>query len=561
MDTVSDPRVPSVSGIDLEILVRDVAAGVVDFGELVQALMPMIRGDEQLPPEVALQLSTALIEIERDAAREDPLYALVNEQGAAAVALGEAGQILALNAAAADLFSLSSGDGLSALSITRDEFEQFERRLSTESGPTLIRAHLPETRPRIPIIMAGTYYPKFRAFVLTALHHHWPDSIDLAVKELFDLSRTEREVLAGLSRGRTSEDLARERGRSVGTVRQQVKSILQKMGVSTQVEAATLAAAATATAATTDNAVGTSTGLLPVQAQQAPLRIGAFRLGDRRVGWRRFGVATGRPVLMLHGPSFGAGEYPEDRRLARRFNLDVHAVERPGYGRTDVPSPDDDPLETQCRDIEVYLARTGLGEATLLAHEVGLIPALDLARRRPELVRGILAVSSAPPFGRLEQIEAMPGHQAIFIQAARHAPWLARLMTRLLRVRTRRLGPEGWTDVIFRDVEPDHEVMQRPGLLPGIIGTYSFYLNQMGAGFEVDLQIMLKDWGHLLSNLPVPLVLLHGARNASTPASSLEIFRDLNGAVEISIIENEGLTLAVSRPDLIYRLLADFVAG
>jgi pimeloyl-ACP methyl ester carboxylesterase/DNA-binding CsgD family transcriptional regulator len=549
----------TVSALDLEILVRNVAAGTVDFGELVQALMPMIRGDEQLPPEVALQLSTALIEIEGDAAREDQLYALVNEQGSAAIALSEAGQILALNPAAADLFALSSGDGLNALSISRAEFETFEQRLSTESGPTLVRAYLPGTRPRTPLIMAGTYYPRYRAFVLTALRHHWPDSIDLAVAELFGLSRTEREVLAELARGHTSEHIARERGRSPGTVRQQVKSILQKMGVSSQLEAATLAAAATATAAATDSAVGTSTGILPVHAHQTPLRIGAFRLADRRVGWRRFGVATGRPVLMLHGPSFGAGEYPEDRRLARRYNLDVHAVERPGYGRTDVPGPSEDPLETQCRDIDAYLARTGLEAATLLAHEVGLIPALELARRRPDLVRGILAVSSAPPFCRLEQIDAMPGHQAIFIQAARHTPWLARLMTRLLRVRTRRLGPERWTDVIFRDVEPDHEVMQRPALLPGIIGTYSFYLNQMGAGFEVDLQIMLQDWGHLISNLPVPLVLLHGACNASTPAGSLEIFRDLNGAVEISLVEDEGLTLAVSNPDPIYRRLAGLV--
>jgi pimeloyl-ACP methyl ester carboxylesterase/DNA-binding CsgD family transcriptional regulator len=523
--------------------------------------MPMIRGDAQLPPEIALQLSTTLIEIEGDAAREDQLYALVNDHGSPAIALSEAGQILALNTAAADLLAISSGDGLNALAVPREEFEMFERRLSTESGPTLVRTYLPGTRPRTPVIMAGTYYPRYRAFVLNALHHYWPDSIDLAAGELFGLSRTEREVLAGLSHGHTSEHIARERGRSIGTVRQQVKSILQKMGVSSQLEAATLAAAASATAAATGTVVGTSTGLLPLQSHQTPLRIGAFRLNDRRVGWRRFGVATGRPVVMLHGPSFGAGEYPEDRRLARRHNLDVHAVERPGYGRTDVPESTDDPLDTQGRDIEAYLAQVGLEKVTLLAHEVGLIPALEMARRRPDLVRGVLGVSSAPPFCRLEQIEAMPGHQAIFIQAARHSPWLARLMTRLLRVRTRRLGPEHWTDVIFRNVEPDHEVMQRPALLPGIIGTYSFYLNQMGAGFEVDLQIMLKDWGHLVSKATVPLALMHGSCNASTPVSSLQIFRELNDSIEISLVENEGLTLAVSRPDLIYRRLADLVGG
>jgi hypothetical protein len=81
------------------------------------------------------------------------------------------------------------------------------------------------------------------------------------------------------------------------------------------------------------------------------------------------------------------------------------------------------------------------------------------------------------------------------VQAARHAPWLAHLLVRLLMVQIRRLGPHEWADVIFRNLEPDTTVMRRPALMSGIVGTYSFYLNQQGAGFEQDLPMMLTDWG------------------------------------------------------------------
>ncbi len=133
---------------------------------------------------------------------------------------------------------------------------------------------------------------------------------------------------------------------------------------------------------------------------------------------------------------------------------------------------------------------------------------------------------------------------------------MARLMTRLLTIRTRRLGVERWTDVIFGGLDPDGHVMKHPTLRSGIIGTYSFYLNQMGAGFEQDLQMMLTDWSRLVAGLQVPTVLLHGCRNPTTPPAYLEIFRKLNRDLRIELVEDAGLTLAVSHPQRVYEELS-----
>ncbi len=552
-------QVLRASPAELEHLVRCVADRNCAFERLLDALMPMISGTEQLSAETALQLSTALFEIEERAAAEDQLYALVNEQGAPALALSEAGQVLTLNTAAAHLFRVSSGDGLAALHIDGNEFVGFKRRLTAMPGPTLIRVlRFDGGDGAIPLLMTGSYHPRFRAFTLTALQHHWPASIDLALEELYGLTVSEREVLSCLARGMTSEQIAGQRGRAVGTVRQQVKRILQKLGASSQLEAATLAAAA-ATRADHDTPV--RTGLLPLREQESHLQIGELMRNSRRVGWRRFGDSAGHKVLFLHGPSFGAGEYSADRDEAARHGLNVLAPERPGYGRTHSPAPGEDALECQYLDLLAVMEEQGFDQVTVLAHEVALIPGLELARRQPDRVRGVLAVSAAPPFRQLEQIQRMPDHQAIFIQAARHAPWLVRLMTRLLMVRTRQLGPESWTDVIFEGVEPDTHVITRPSLKSGVVATYSFYLNQMGRGFEVDLDLMLRDWGELFEQIACPVNLLHGRRNATTPPDTLEIFRHLYPAVCIELIDEAGLTLALSQPEAIYRRLAELAKG
>jgi|SRR5689334_22950594 DNA-binding NarL/FixJ family response regulator len=50
------------------------------------------------------------------------------------------------------------------------------------------------------------------------------------------LSETERVLLAGILRGKSEPELARERARSLPTVRHQVESIYRKLGVHSRAE-------------------------------------------------------------------------------------------------------------------------------------------------------------------------------------------------------------------------------------------------------------------------------------------------------------------------------------
>lgn len=548
---------------DFPALVRGVNSGQCAFEQLVERLLPAIDGTEKLPAETLLELSTALLDFEKAAVREDRLFALVNDENSATIALGDSGQILTMNAAATMMFKAVSGDGLSALNLRASDFAALKRRLVVSPGLTLLRLHPSSLRKEsAPIVMVVSYHPQFRAFVLSALKPGWPASIDLAMKELFSLTNTECEVLAHLANGDDSAEIARLRNRSVGTVRQQIKTLLSKLGCKSQLSAATLAASAasTANAASLGNIGGkvpaSVPGWLPVLAHDYPLTVFSMERDGRRIGYRSFGKSGGRTVLFMHGPSFGAGEYAADRRLAERYGLQVFAAERPGYGRTEPVPAGERPLACEYHDAMALVRRENLKSFFIMAHESALIPALEVAVREPVLCSGILAVSSSPPFLRLEQISALPSSQSIYIHAARQADWMSRLLIKILTVRMRRLGPQNWTDVIFGEQAIDRTVMARPALASGVIASYSFYLNQLGAGFEHDLRLMLEDWTDNLRAVRVPLFLVHGERNTTTPLRYLDILRQLRPDIQIELAPDAGLSLAVSHPQLIYRKLA-----
>lgn len=531
-------------------LVGLVAERKADFPDLIVALAPLIHQGSALPTETALALSVALHDIEAEALEEDALNRLVNQQSAPAFAINSVGAVLALNVAARQLFGLTLGDGVAQLGVDDAALHAFQQRLSDVSGPTMLKVVRPEAEG-LPMVMIGRYNHQYRAFVLTALQHHWPESIDKALEELFQLTRSERDVLSCLAQGQTAEQIALSRNRAAGTVRQQIKTVLQKLGATTQVQAATLASAAANALIDTPQR---SDALLLRQTDN-DMRLAEFIHQDRRIGWRRFGLAGGVPVIFLHGPFFGAGEFVADRQWAERLGMDVFAIERPGYGRTEIPPRTESVQMTMVQDILALMERQNIQRAAFLTHEVALIPALKIAQVAPERVTKIVGVSAAPPFKALAQVNAMPPQQSIFIWAAQHAQWLVRLLIRLGMVRLRKLGPDRWMDAVFGEVPGDMAVLNRPELQPGIIGTYSYNINQVGAGFEVDLQLTFSDWAELIQQNAVPVTLLHGEDNQTTRFEYAKLFTQLNPNIDLIGIPDTGQTLAIERPDLIYQQL------
>ncbi|WP_221798684.1 alpha/beta fold hydrolase [Oceanobacter mangrovi] len=534
-------------------MVLSVIRSQQDYSAILQYMEPVTRAGGPLSSDTVMELALLLSDVEQQAALNDQLYNLVKDESSPTLVLTEAGVILAQNRAAATLFHTTDGENHSRLGISSSEFASFQQRIFTHRGPTLLQTW-PESRQQMPLIMTASYYEPHHVFVLQSLECRWPESIDHALQELFDLTASERDILACLAQGMTAEQISEQRVRALGTVRQQIKTLMNKLGTHRQNQAVSLAAAIANR--TQGNTLSHSQ---PGQISSRPLQLGEFVRDNRLVGWRRYGPRSGIPVLLLHGPFFGAGDFEHDRELAHQHNFCVWIPERPGYGRTQPAGRDIDPLENQLQDCLELMQRENIEQAFLLSHESGLIPALALAERAPQRFHGLLAVSPSGHFKPNVNLEAIPRQQRMLLWAARHAHWMLRMMIRLGMVQVRQLGPERWVEAIFADSPLDLKVLNEDSMRQGKLGTYHYNYSQNGAGLELDVQQTTTAWDRLVSTVRLPFLGIMGSQNATTPPDFVRSLLDLNDQIQLLEIPEAGQTLSLSHADLVFSLLAQMV--
>lgn len=524
-----------------------------DYDELLNYLEPITRSGLPLGSDATMELALLMSDVERQAMINDQLYNMIKDESAPTLVLTEAGVILAQNQSAAALFHSMDGDNHSRLGVNSRAFEEFQQRIYRHNGPTLLQTW-PAGQQEIPLIMTATYHALHRVFVLQSLECRWPESVDHALSELFGLSPTERDILSSLALGLSAEQISEQRFRSLGTVRQQIKTVMQKMGANRQNQVVAVGAAIA-------NRTG---GHLPRHSQPGqispfPLELGELVRTGRLVGWRRYGPRSGYPVLLIHGPFFGAGDFEKDRELAHRHNLNVYIPERPGYGRTPPAAHHVDPLDNQVLDCMALMDSEGIEQAYLLAHESGLIPALALASRYPERFSGLLSASPSGHFKPGIDLEGVPAQQRMMLWSARHAFWITRMMIRLGMVQVRKLGPERWVEAIFADCPEDLEVLHADSNRQGKLGTYHYNYSQNGAGLELDLQQTTTAWDAMVATVKQPFDGIMGLHNRTTPPQFVRSLQELN--LNLNLIEiDAGQTLVISHADMLFELLAQRVA-
>ncbi|GAA3108166.1 alpha/beta hydrolase [Rhizobium viscosum] len=102
------------------------------------------------------------------------------------------------------------------------------------------------------------------------------------------------------------------------------------------------------------------------------------------------GNADGNPVVLLHG----CGSIAEEVMMPfAASGMHIIAPDRPGYGfSAALPAGERGP-RGQSFWLERFLEALELDEVVLSGHSIGCAPALHLAARRPDLVKGLFLIS------------------------------------------------------------------------------------------------------------------------------------------------------------------------
>lgn len=480
----------------------------------------------------------------------------------AKVLICRTGKILWHNRRAETLFGTATGAALADLQLdpgTRnrivDALQRLELHPASPEGsiPRVIRA-APDGAPDA--ASAAVYMLASRmeqpdgpeVLYLEETGSSWSEGVEACLRDSFDLTASEMQVLAGLCEGQTIAQIAKARGRSVSTLRTQVKSVLRKTGVSSQSQVVRLAYSLAAHVDTTARG-GT--------VEQSP--VWSHRMEDGRlVPVHDLGPRSGRPVLFLHGMLDGMGALAALEPELHRRDLRLIAPERPHFGSAPgCGRPVRDMVGAIADDMLVLLDHLGLDRVAVLGHMAGAVYAFGLASRAPGRVSRVVSVAGGVPIRSIRQFKDMSRRQRTIAYSARFLP---RTLPVLLHAGVRQIqfgGIRNFVEALYAQSPPDRAVLTRPDAAAAIENGVKFAVNQGYRGFEIDSYHVVRDWSANAEDTPCPIDLVHGSADPVVSFASVEDFaRRLGQRCRLHRIEGAGQLILHDRPDVILDCLA-----
>jgi pimeloyl-ACP methyl ester carboxylesterase len=198
---------------------------------------------------------------------------------------------------------------------------------------------------------------------------------------------------------------------------------------------------------------------------------------------------SGRPMILLHG-GLGSGEMFGPLLPALAAQHQVIAVDLQGHGRTaDIDRPID--LRFMADDIAALIEHLGLETPDVMGYSLGGGVALQLALRRPELIRRLVVVSA-----HLRRDAIYPEMFALQAQ----------------------VGPEAAE--LLKDT-PMYQLYQRVAPRPEDFGQL---LGKIGASMAKDF-----DFTEEVRGLKVPTLIAAGDADMAPPSHYVEFFALLDG--------------------------------
>jgi len=471
------------------------------------------------------------------------------ESGRMEIMIDRSGRVVSQNAAAAQRLGLQQGEHLGAITLSPQSTGRFFAGQDGTGAPLLVADPAGGT-----IFLFGHAIEDDGPLLLTEVQRGIDSGIRARLADSVGLIASEGQLLKGLMQGKSVQTIAQDLGRTEGTVRQQLKSIMAKMGVNSQQQLISTAYAVSLMYQNTRPATPTAAANL----QGATLHEGRHGV----VGLHSFGPADGVPVLFVHGALFGIAALPGLREAAQTLGLRVLAPERPGFGHTAL-AEDGDPVGLAVRQAIDILDTRDLPKVVVVAHDIGTRFAARLALDAPDRVAAIIAAPATPPMQTWAQTADMPTRHRVNAWAAQHLPGLMDKIVALGLTQIARNGVEVIPRLVFDGCDFDQAILRQPAAHAVLQEAFHLAWAQRGAGFRADMRLTNEDWQDEARRVVVPFLCLHGAQSRTVSRNAVEELARTLPKGRFRLVEEAGHSLPISHPALILRaaLAAGQAAG
>lgn len=514
-----------------------------NFDELVDSLEGIVTGGLGIQDvaKIVEGLSSEKSLVIDHPAPDGPIVLVVNSQGI----------VNSQNVAATQQLGLQPGSNIAEIIETPDAARLFLARKDFTGDPVPI---VVATLDGETVLLLGVNHEEGGLITLHEVRRGLDDRVQQQLAETIGLSAGEKRVYFRLLEGKTADLIGIELDRTTGTVRQQIKAILAKAGVRSQVQLVSLAYALSLTARRTSQAQSSLTQF----ATGPKVRVNAA--GE--VGFHRLGLPGAIPVLLFHGALFGIAALPEVHSAAHALGLDIIALERPGYGHTPMPE-DSDSVSRAIEHAVETLAALKISKVVVVAHDIGTRFAAHFALTHPELTVAVVAAPATPPMQNWAQTAEMPTRHRVNAWAAQTLPSLMDQIVMLGLSQVARKGVDLIPQFVFGDCAFDRAVMSHPDRAIVLQEVFSLVWQQRGAGFRSDMFITNENWHDELSKITVPFVALHGAKSQTVSKKAVVAMTHLLPNGHFRLVEDAGHSMPLTHSSLILRhaLAAGMRAG
>ncbi|MHC9234148.1 bifunctional helix-turn-helix transcriptional regulator/alpha/beta hydrolase [Pseudooceanicola sp. 502str34] len=453
-----------------------------------------------------------------------------------AFTLDAALRVTAVNAAAAAATPVTVGSALRDLPILPEDRRALAtliRGLFTDPDPGAATLRIRHPRSFTPILLnlrpvfpdperlptGAPLRPDYVLVVSSLLR--WPDSHAEMLQNAFGMTPAEYAVMRALAAGHSVNEIAEMRGRSVQTVRAQVKALLQKTETRSQPELVRLMLSTVETAPPQDAsqpAPRISRGIH--QLEDRPFRTLPLP-GGRQIEYLEFGDPAGRPVLYSPGLVTLCRWPARAERAAAERGLRVIVPLRPRIGGSSPLPPGTPRGPGVAHDLLALLDRLDLPQVTLMAQNHDLFFACMLQDAAPRRLEQVIGLGSVMPLCCAIQYARMSRWPRFMQSGARYTPDLLRDMARGTFAMSHCIGKLQALRLIYASSPDDLRVLREPETQEAVLVGTEATLSHESAATEAYIDdlttIHRTDWGPSLRRLiaAVPVTFVHGDHDPS----------------------------------------------
>lgn len=360
------------------------------------------------------------------------------------------------------------------------------------------------------------------SFVFKRTSPDFHTHISKFVTDSFDLSNAEFTLVKELLAGGTLREISDRLGKSWETTRSQVKTLTNKLGVSSQADvlrivsqAATLMPPQTKSdIAATDSCVRTLT-----------------RPDGRTISYEIDGPRSEKTLVYLHGMIEGRHWPDKARRLAIRRGWQVIRISRAGRGLSSVnPKEKDTLLQDHVDDVMAIVNHEKIATFSIFGAADGFSVGYPISLQNPERVQMIVGLEVTPPILSHKAISGFSGKMKTYGLACLYAPKTIKF---ILGIAMQKL--ERSTDR-YRGVHPllgvELSKIEDADGLRAIEANFQDVIQHNSEGMWRDASLSALDWAYAPENANVRprAALIHCSNSMIKSSDFLNDFADRIGA-------------------------------